>query len=350
MLGPVVQKLFLLSRLPLTTRMSTYYKEIDPEGDIIISHPTTESKFHLFSRILSLASPVFRAMFSSRYYEGLALAPAVGVVEISLPDDSPRAMAIIFHILHFQNPEVGKEIENEVLYEVALMAEKYELIGALGHWRETWLQTTARDGRKWLSAVYLLSGRKVSNADCWEAVLSDNGMSGGNDEPMGSILPCDLIPEKVFGMIYLIYILIFEIIANPTAEAIFNTRLVAISSLLSVLERFTNLYNSSRIKCRVDQLLPGAGDGGSNCDNTIKGALMWSNSGLGIYPPDIPAPPYRGFSVENLVMFMECIDPEEGVGPEHEACKIGREIDREMSEILAKVKEFKFVEVETKSL
>ena len=77
---------------------------------------------------------------------------------------------------------------------------------------------------------------------------------------------------------------------------------------------------------------------------------MWSNSGLGIYPPDIPAPPYRGFSVENLVMFMECIDPEEGVGPEHEACKIGTQIDREMSEILAKVKEFKFVEVETKSL
>jgi len=183
--------------------MSPYYREIDPEGDIIISHPTTESKFRLCSRILTLSSPVFRAMFSPRYCEGLALASAVGVVEISLPGDSPRAMAIIFRLLHYQNPEVGKEIENEVLYEMALMAEKYELIGALGRWRETWLQTTARDGRKWLSAVYILSGRKVSNVDCWKAVLDGDGMSGGNDEPMGSILPCDLIPEKVLGMIYL---------------------------------------------------------------------------------------------------------------------------------------------------
>lgn len=112
---------------------------IDPDGDValLLSPNLLPLRLIVSSKILSLASPVFAAMFSPNFREGRSLSSACPT-EIPLPDDPPAAIEAIANILHFRHKLVSA-VEFDSILDLALVADKYDLVNALGPWCQVWL-------------------------------------------------------------------------------------------------------------------------------------------------------------------------------------------------------------------
>ena len=121
--------------------------QFDPQGDVIFALPCTEGivRFQINSSIVCLQSPVFRAMMgkNSHFKEARDLATRDTTsppLEISLADDDPKALAIILRILHLQHNFVPINLDEDRLYQVAILCDKYDLGQALRIHSEQWLR------------------------------------------------------------------------------------------------------------------------------------------------------------------------------------------------------------------
>lgn len=108
---------------------------IDANGDVVLLIGEAKSLL-VSSKILSVASPVFAAMLSPHFREGSSLSSTCPT-EITLFDD-PIAVSTIANILHFRNNLVLVDTFEE-LFNIAIVADKYDLALALGPWRHVWL-------------------------------------------------------------------------------------------------------------------------------------------------------------------------------------------------------------------
>ncbi|PVH93496.1 hypothetical protein DM02DRAFT_661914, partial [Periconia macrospinosa] len=85
-----------------TTRLMTP----DPKGDVLLQCKDQSSDtlvtFSVSSKVLQLASPVFRAMFGPQFKEGHQLLQGESMV-VKLEEDDAALMGIIFNILHFRD-------------------------------------------------------------------------------------------------------------------------------------------------------------------------------------------------------------------------------------------------------
>ncbi|GJC95060.1 BTB/POZ domain-containing protein [Colletotrichum higginsianum] len=105
-----------------------------PDGDLIlvvgVGAETTELRAD--SLILKRASRVFGAMLGPRFSEGQKLLDrGAEPVKISLPDEDPEIMELILNILHHQNSRVCQIAAADSILEVAVIADKYDLVDAL---------------------------------------------------------------------------------------------------------------------------------------------------------------------------------------------------------------------------
>lgn len=121
---------------------------VDPSGDVMFivgtSQSDTTATIRVSSKLLSLASSVFAALFSPRFTEGIALAEATEVRQISLPDDDPEAMLVVCRTLHFVE-NAPDDISYSLLEKVAEVCDKYDLGFALRGWSELALQEWKRE-------------------------------------------------------------------------------------------------------------------------------------------------------------------------------------------------------------
>lgn len=97
------------------------------------------------SKVLTLNSPVFKAMLGGKFKEGTELAENMGSPEpysIDFPDDDVEAMTILCQILH--NVYVSERPKPMGLSRLASIGDKYECINALKYcgmvWIRDWLQ------------------------------------------------------------------------------------------------------------------------------------------------------------------------------------------------------------------
>ena len=106
-----------------------------PGGDIILrtqGSPNRDFKVHRL--VLSLASPVFRDMFSIPQPRSNDLLD-VGIVEVIDVADSPQALDLILRLIYpFPSPKVDSL---ELLVEGLIIADKYDIDGARGRLRES---------------------------------------------------------------------------------------------------------------------------------------------------------------------------------------------------------------------
>nr|XP_036586651.1 BTB/POZ domain-containing protein [Colletotrichum truncatum]KAF6797208.1 BTB/POZ domain-containing protein [Colletotrichum truncatum] len=106
-----------------------------PDGDVILvvglGEETTELRVD--SLILKRASRVFAAMLGPRFKEGQKLLDrgSSEPVKINLPDEDPEIMELILNILHHQNSRVCQIAAADSILEVAVVADKYDLVDAL---------------------------------------------------------------------------------------------------------------------------------------------------------------------------------------------------------------------------
>ncbi|KAF7534128.1 hypothetical protein G7054_g6491 [Neopestalotiopsis clavispora] len=129
---------------------------IDPDGDLRLRVGATEcigsedghghrqtTVFVCESKTLSRASPVWKAMLYGPWKESRNQNSSQGEWVVELPDDHPGAMTTILNIIHshFEKvPPVEGKHAVEVLYELCVLSDKYDLGKVLRPWAKTWLQ------------------------------------------------------------------------------------------------------------------------------------------------------------------------------------------------------------------
>lgn len=136
---------------------------IDPDGDIVLQlhqeqpsegaadGKTVGKKLETWelivsSKVLSLASPVFRVMIGGRFKESVELAEKKTSSEtynLPLPEDDADATIILCRILHFSINDVPEKPTTVCLERLAYLCDKYQCISAMkycgGLWLRNWL-------------------------------------------------------------------------------------------------------------------------------------------------------------------------------------------------------------------
>jgi hypothetical protein len=154
--------------------------DIDPHGDVIIElSPDRKTRLLVSSKVLTLASPVFGKMLSSRFKEGLSNHANQKTV-IPLPDDNAEAFLVVCNIIHHRNYQVPKKLATDCLENFATICDKYDMLSALAPSSAVLLQTSietsaAEDFNKLLLAAYLLDVPDAFTRISWEILLIQVG-------------------------------------------------------------------------------------------------------------------------------------------------------------------------------
>ncbi|KAJ5088458.1 hypothetical protein N7456_012074 [Penicillium angulare] len=138
---------------------------IDAEGDVILvlkdEGGILKRKFQVSSKAMSLASPVFKRLFSPGFREGNEL-HRDGRATVSLGGDDPMPMHTMLLILHHCPPREA-HVTAEQMVKIAIHADKYDCLGPIASWMTMWLSqlslaTVEEHGLVLLATHYLRSG------------------------------------------------------------------------------------------------------------------------------------------------------------------------------------------------
>jgi hypothetical protein len=107
-------------------------------GDRIIIVGEKENRQRLYkvsSIVMSMASPIWKVMFD----------PARGFREsnpdvlVEFPEDDPDMLLILLRIAHLQFHDVPKSISFDWLVEIAVLCDKYDCVGLVHPYIESWM-------------------------------------------------------------------------------------------------------------------------------------------------------------------------------------------------------------------
>lgn len=134
---------------------------IDEDGDILVQPRSKE--LLVSSKILALASPVFKAMFNSRFLEGGTSRSVQTSLKLPLPDDHSDASAVLFHTLHFSSKQKFLKLGVDLQLDVAQLCVKYHctasIYGESGRWLRSWSESGHESSVLWkLSNIAFLLG------------------------------------------------------------------------------------------------------------------------------------------------------------------------------------------------
>lgn len=141
-------------------------KVFDPDGDVILrlqplvpqgnapqgdqpaeNRPSAgesdpHTRLQVSSKVLSLASPVFKSMLYGPFGEGVALAEASRLQKPyiqDLPEDHPQSLMTLCGILHFHKDYASITPSPENLEKLAVLANKYQCTQTLRYCGKSWL-------------------------------------------------------------------------------------------------------------------------------------------------------------------------------------------------------------------
>ncbi|CAK1360128.1 hypothetical protein CB0940_06230 [Cercospora beticola] len=120
--------------------------DIDPDGDVVLVCGSADKtkRLRVSSKVLSLASPVFKTMLGPDFKEGKRLSKH-GSLNLPLPDDDGEDMTIICNILHFRHSKLPRQLDTIKLQDISVLADKYSCTMALGPIVEHWVEELRKD-------------------------------------------------------------------------------------------------------------------------------------------------------------------------------------------------------------
>lgn len=111
----------------------TSFHVLDPNGDVILElHDDFETvtSIKVSSSVLSIATPVFRALFSGQFKEAKDLQDskkAGEILRLELPDDDPAGMLLLCRMLHCKGrSEDFSKATPWQLMEASIVCDKYD--------------------------------------------------------------------------------------------------------------------------------------------------------------------------------------------------------------------------------
>lgn len=120
---------------------------MDPRGDVVLRvgrNDTPPRTFLVNSHVLSLASPVFAAMFDGRFAEGHGLS-ATTPPEVPLPDDDPAATEKLLNIVHMHIDRLDERIDHIDLANFAIVCNKYDCVDIVRMHSRSWVAELSKD-------------------------------------------------------------------------------------------------------------------------------------------------------------------------------------------------------------
>lgn len=123
-------------------------------------------------------------MLGPNFKEGASLRENEGPTEIVLPEDNAKALWNVYSTLYGAHPDVNK-LEPDEVYEVSIVAQKYDLVDRLALACEAWFGhtepitygSTKKDWKMLLAAYWLRSelgfkniGKMLLHENNWEPV------------------------------------------------------------------------------------------------------------------------------------------------------------------------------------
>ncbi|QDS75677.1 hypothetical protein FKW77_007587 [Venturia effusa] len=117
----------------------------DSEGDVILVVGADDSEsdqvsIRVSSKVLSVSSKVFKAMFGRNFKEGNELAKSSTPYQIPLPDDDPDAMAILCRILHHNADDVFLPDDAAQVMQFVAALDKYDCMKSAKFFLVVWLE------------------------------------------------------------------------------------------------------------------------------------------------------------------------------------------------------------------
>ncbi|KAE9978166.1 hypothetical protein EG327_007504 [Venturia inaequalis] len=112
---------------------------IDPDGDVLLVVGSNKSQVSLqvSSKVLSVASKMFKTMFFGQFKEAVELANSTTPYEVLVPDDEPVAMIALCSVLH--HVEFTPDLSVLNLSDFAGVADKYDAVKACKLAGKAWL-------------------------------------------------------------------------------------------------------------------------------------------------------------------------------------------------------------------
>jgi hypothetical protein len=132
------------TRVPTPTAMT-----MDPDGDLILRVGSDSAANNTYFKVCSAAlrrnSPVFKAMLYGLWAESKPQNDSETQWLVSLPDEEPSAMRVILDIVHGNFDKVPYCPWEPVLYEVVVLADKYDMFKCLIPWAEYWRRVVVQN-------------------------------------------------------------------------------------------------------------------------------------------------------------------------------------------------------------
>lgn len=152
--------------------------EIAANGDVFLVIGFRKRRIQVNSVVLRNASKYFNAMFGPNFSEGQDLKGSV-IKEIPMPDDNAAALEILFNIIHLRNTAVPESLKPNKVFELAVVADKFDCIIPVKHASMQWLRPkTAMDILEMghlMAAAYILDNARAFMDITWEMIFRNGG-------------------------------------------------------------------------------------------------------------------------------------------------------------------------------
>jgi BTB/POZ domain len=194
---PVIDK-FSKCSMQTSDRAVADRDVIDEDGDVLIQSGSKE--LLVSSKILSLASPVFKAMFNSRFREGSTARSAQNPLKLPLAEDDLEALAVLFHTLHFSTKWKSRKLGLDLQLEIAQLCDKYHCTTSIDVLSEKWLRSVTGIDH---DALSLLKASTIAflmgNAEQFASFTGKLALTLTADDVDGPMLVTSYLPETLIG-------------------------------------------------------------------------------------------------------------------------------------------------------
>lgn len=181
----------------------------DPYGDLVlvVNKAEKQRRFRVSTKVMSLASPVWRVMLdpSGPFQEAKRENG-----EVAFPEDDPNALCILLHIIHLRPRSLPNTLEGDVLMSLAILCQKYDTAELVAPWYHSkWMLNQFTDSHKarfealfivaWVFQHYFGYASSQVTRLILDCTLDDQGRFEVRMEDRGLLE--DHIPPRIMGML-----------------------------------------------------------------------------------------------------------------------------------------------------
>lgn len=181
----------------------------DPYGDLVlvVNKAEKQRRFRVSTKVMSLASPVWRVMLdpSGPFQEAKRENG-----EVAFPEDDPNALCILLHIIHLRPRSLPATLEPDELMSLAIICQKYDTAELVAPWYGTkWMLTSfTRNDKDGFEALFIVTwvfqhffgyASSLVTRLILDCNLDDQGRFEVRMEDRGLLE--DHIPSRIIGML-----------------------------------------------------------------------------------------------------------------------------------------------------